>query len=144
MLEICLCSSRASAGVKRVRSRCVWQRRGQGLRSHAHPHHTRTVCIASICQTRPDWRRSRLKRVCFRRHTRSVAMFVPEPTWRLQKFTRWDLWLSLQQTGSSECCTNVSPSPEAGCWDGGRNTRIPKWWPTARAEKVGCCLVPSV
>lgn len=64
-------------------------------------------------------------------------MFVPEPTWRLQKFTRWDLWLSLQQTRTSECRTNVSPSREAGCWDGGRNTRIPKWWPRARAEKVG-------
>lgn len=41
-----LLSPRASAGGERVRARCVWQRRGQRLRSNTHPLHTWTVSIS--------------------------------------------------------------------------------------------------
>lgn len=43
-----------------------------------------------------------------------------------------------------ECYTNKCPSHEAGCWDVGRSTRILKWWPRAKAEKVCSCFLSSV
>lgn len=40
------------------------------------------------------------------RHSRSIPMFVPEPTWRLQKFTRWDVWTVVFVFSSS--CLSVA------------------------------------
>lgn len=117
--------SRASAGGERVWTRCVWQWCGQGLRSNAHPHHTWTVSIISIYSINYlisvfDKCIHKCMLYVFQlmliinentvillvRHKRTIPMFVPEPTWRLQKFTGWAAspsmlwcwgwWISLQ------------------------------------------------
>lgn len=36
------------------------------------------------------------------RHTRTVPMFVPEPTWRIQKFTRWETTQMITDPGRSQ------------------------------------------
>lgn len=42
------------------------------------------------------------------RHTRTIPMFVPEPTWRIQKFTRWDTSQMTDDSGGSQSNLVVS------------------------------------
>lgn len=87
--------------------------------------------------------------VWFCRHTRIIPMFVPEPTWRLQKFTRWDSFSASAARESTQIDWGhlnvyIFPPREAGYWDVGPNTQIPRWWRTAKAEEVCCCFFSSV
>ncbi|XP_044939606.1 B9 domain-containing protein 1 isoform X2 [Mustela putorius furo] len=59
------------------------------------------------------------------RHKRTIPMFVPESTSKLQKFT----------SQAEDLLTPCPPVHPAGSWDAGPSTQTPRWWPRVKAEK---------